>query len=123
MTDEWIHKTNDFLEEALWALAVGTSVMWCPCSSWANKKRKTKKVMGQHLCKYGFTPDYTRWILHGEAHHMRDEVVRQHIDECEADGGIGDMLDDYHAAHFGEGPQEEEPEATAKAFYDMLEVA
>ena len=32
--------------------------------------------MGQHLCKYGFTPDYTRWTLHGEAHRTGDEVVR-----------------------------------------------
>ena len=64
--------------------------------------------MGQHLCKYGFTPDYTRWTFHGEAHRMRDEVVRQRIDDCDADAGVGDMLHDYHEAHFGEGPQEEE---------------
>ena len=48
--------------------------------------------------------------------------MRQRIDECDAAGGIGDMLDDYEEAHFGEGPQEEEPEATAKAYYEMLEV-
>ena len=54
---------------------------------------------------------------------MRDKVVRQHIDECDATGGVGDMLDDYHEAHFGEGPQEEESGATTKAFYDMLEAA
>jgi len=103
MTDEWIQKTNDFLEGA-WGQAEGASVLWCPCRSCANKKRKTKKVMGQHLCKYGFTPDYTQWILHGEAHRMRDEVVRQRINDCDADGGVGDMLHDYHEAHFSEGP-------------------
>ena len=65
--------------------------------------------MGGHLVNYGFTPDYTQWIFHGEAHRMRDEVVRQRIDECDVAGGIGDMLDDYEDAHFGEGPQEEEP--------------
>ena len=54
---------------------------------------------------------------------MRDEVVRQRIDECDAACGIGDMLDDYEEAHFGEGPQEEKPEATMKAFYEMLEAA
>ena len=70
--------------------------------------------MGEH-------PDYTRWIFHGEAHRMRDEVVRQRIDECDAAGGIGDMLHDYEEAHFGEGPQEEEPEASTKSFYEMLE--
>ena len=68
-------------------------------------------------------PDYIQWTLHGEGHRMRDEIVRQPIDDCDADGGIGDMLDDYHEAHFGEGPQEEEPEPTAKAYYDMLTAA
>ena len=35
------------------------------------------------------------------------------------------MLDDFHEAHFGEGrrEEEEEPEATAKAYYDMLSAA
>ena len=122
VTMEWIEKTNDFLETA-WGQAEGVSVMWCPCSHYANNKRKTKTVMGQHLFNYGFMPDYTRWTLHGEGHRMRDEVVRQRIDDCDADGGVGDMLHDYHEAHFGEGPQEEEPEPTAKAYYEMLEAA
>ena len=42
---------------------------------------------------------------------------------CDADGGVGDMLHDYHESHFGEGPQEEEPEASAKAYFEMLEAA
>ena len=49
--------------------------------------------------------------------------MRQRIDECDAGGGIGDMLHDYEEAHFGEGPQEEEPEASTKSFYEMLEAA
>ena len=122
VTMEWIEKTNNFLETA-WGQAEGVSVMWCPCSRCANNKRKIKTVMGQHLFNYEFMPDYTRWTLHGEGHRMRDEVVRQQIDDCDADGGVGDMLHDYHEAHFGEGPQEEEPEATAKAYYEMLEAS
>ena len=55
-------------------------------------------------------------VFHAEAHRMRDEIVRQRIDECDAASGIGDMLDDYDEAHFGEGPLEEEPEASTKAF-------
>ena len=54
------------------------------------RNERQRKVMGEHLVKYGFTPDYTWWIFHGEAHRMRDEVVRQCIDECDAAGGIGD---------------------------------
>jgi len=51
---------------------------------------------------------------------MRDEVVRQRIDDLDFDAGVVDMLDDFHEAHFDEGCTEEEPEATAKAYYDML---
>jgi len=32
------------------------------------------------------------------------------------------MLHDYHEAQFDEGRREEEPEATAKVYYDMLSV-
>jgi hypothetical protein len=33
------------------------------------------------------------------------------------------MLDDFHEAQYGEGRTEEEMEASAKAFYDMLSSA
>jgi hypothetical protein len=83
-------------------------------------QKHTKEVMEQHLCKYGFTEDYTRWVYHGEADHMREEVVRPRVEDYDANGGVGDMLDDFGEAHFGEGCMEEEPEPTAKAYYDML---
>ena len=55
---------------------------------------------------------------------MRDEVVKQRIKDHDADAGVGDMLDDFHEAHFDEGRrEEEEPEATAKVYYDMLAAA
>jgi hypothetical protein len=78
--------------------------------------------MGKHLYKYGFTANYTQWIYHGEAERMRDEVVRQRLKEYDADGRVGDTLNDWHEAHFVEGCREE-PEATAKAYYDMLSAA
>ena len=43
--------------------------------------------MGKYLCKNGFMTDYTRWIYHGESDHVRDEVVRQRIDDYDADAG------------------------------------
>jgi hypothetical protein len=47
--------------------------------------------MEQHLCKYGFTEDYTRWVYHGEADRTREEVVRPRVEDYDADGGVGDM--------------------------------
>jgi hypothetical protein len=48
---------------------------------------------------------------------MREEVVRPRVEDYDADAGVADMLNDYHEAQFAEGRMEEEPEATAKAFY------
>ena len=54
--------------------------------------------MGKHLLKNGFTPDYTRWVHHGEAHHMREEMVRPRVEDYDADAGVVDVLNDYHEA-------------------------
>jgi hypothetical protein len=62
-------------------------------------------------------------VYHGEADRTREEVVRPRVEYYDADGGVGDMLDDYGEAQFGEGCMEEEPEETAKAYYDMLSSA
>ena len=118
-TDEWIEKTDAFLELAF-ARVKGARATWCPCSICANMHQQIKVVIGKHLCKNGFMVDYTQWIYHGESDRVRDEVVRQCIKDYDADAGVGDMLNDYHEAHFNEGRREEEPEATAKAYYDKL---
>ena len=54
---------------------------------------------------------------------MREEVVRPHVEDYDADARVADMLNDYHKAQFTEGRTEEEPEATTKAFYDMFVTA
>ena len=122
LTNEQIQKTDAFLELAF-ARVKGAYDTWCPCNICANTHRQTKVVMGKHLCKNGFTADYTRWIYHGESDRVRDEVVRQRIEDYDADAGVGDMLNDYHEAHFDEGRREEEPEPTTKVYYDMLSAA
>nr|ACN31383.1 unknown [Zea mays] len=123
VTPEWIRKTDAFVERAYGEAAKGASLVPCPCSKCDNRKRKPKKVMVEHIWKNGFTPDYTRWIFHGEAHRTREEVVRQRVEDYDADAGVGDMLNDYHEAQFAEGRTEDEPEATAKTFYDMFDAA
>jgi len=59
VSNEWINKTDDFLEQAFGEAGKGASKIFCPCSKCANRKTQTKKVMGQHLWKNGFTQDYT----------------------------------------------------------------
>lgn len=76
--------------------------------------------MGKHVCKNGFTIDYTWWIYHGEVDRMREKVARQCNVDYNADARVEDMLVDYHEAHFGEGCRDEELEATAKGVLHML---
>ena len=78
---------------------------------------------GKHLVKNGFTPDYTRWVHLGEAHRMREEVVRPWVEAFDADAEVADMLDDFHQGQFDEGCEKEEMEAAAQAFYDMMDSA
>jgi hypothetical protein len=81
VTTEWIRKTNDFVERAYGEAAKGASLVPCPCSKCANRKRKPKKAMVEHIWKNGFMPGYTRWIFHGEAHRTREEVLRQRVED------------------------------------------
>jgi gluconate kinase len=77
VTSEWITKTDAFLERAFGEATKGASLVTCSCSKCANRKILTKKTMEEHIWKNEFTPDYTWWIVHGEAHRTREKVVRQ----------------------------------------------
>jgi len=121
---EWIRGTTEFLEHAFGPAAKGSIRMPCPCSECRNKKKKVKAQVLRDLFKHGFVPNYTRWRHHGEYHPIRDEVVRPVLEEYDGDAGMADMMADFHEARFGEGMDvEEDPEETAKAFYDMMESA
>jgi hypothetical protein len=121
VTPEWIRKTDAFVEHAYDEADKGASLVACPCSKCANQKIKSKKAMVEHIWKNGFTPDYTRWIFLGEAHRTREEVVRQRVEDYDADGGVADMLNDYHEAQFPGGCTDDESELDAKAFYNMFD--
>ena len=97
--------------------------MPCPCRDCGNKKRKYKEAVWKDLWKYGFVENYACWIHHGQAARIREVVVRQHLEEYDGEAGVAEMMEDFHEAQFGEEGVEEDPEATAKAFYDMLESA
>jgi hypothetical protein len=87
VTPEWITKTDVFLEWTFGEATKGASLVPCSCTKRANRKRKTKKTMGEHIWKNGFTPDYTRWIFYGEAHRTRMEMVRQCVEGYDVDVG------------------------------------
>jgi hypothetical protein len=79
--------------------------------------------MVEHIWKNGFTSGYTRWIFHGEAHRTIEEVLRQRVEHYDADAGVADTLNDYHEAQYAGGCTDDEPEPTAKVFYNMFDAA
>jgi hypothetical protein len=128
VTREWMDKTEKFLDHAF-KEDKGAGVMFCPCIQCKNKKKK-REVMLKDLCKYGFMPNYTQWVCHGEAYHPREEVVRQRLEAFDGDGGVAGWLGDYEDVMFAErstkderDDKEEEPEPSAKTFLAMLESA
>jgi hypothetical protein len=122
VTPKWIRKIDDFVEQTYGEAAKGASLVPCPCSKCANRKRKSKKAMVEHIWKNGFTPGYTRWIFDGEVHRTREEVLRQHVEHYDADAGVA-MMNDYHEAQYAGGCTDDELEPTAKAFYDIFDAA
>ena len=94
MTEEWLTKTEQFLEVAF---SAGQPRTWYPFTRCRNYSRQTKDLMGKHLQMCGFMPDYTLWSFHGESAQCdRHEVVRQRIEDCGT--GIEDMVYDYNDA-------------------------
>jgi hypothetical protein len=86
-------------------------------------EKKTKEDHGITYLEEWFTPGYTRWIFHGEANRTREEVLRQRVEDYDTDAGVADMLNDYQEAQYIGGCMYDEPEPTAKAFYDMFDAA
>jgi hypothetical protein len=95
----------------------------CPCTKCENTKYQSRLNMGKHIVVHGFVKNYTRWICHGKAHRVREEVLRQCIETFDAEAGCGDTIKDFHQGNFDKGfdqVMDEAPEPTAKAYYNML---
>jgi hypothetical protein len=116
----FIVKVEEFLKHAFGESARGHSLVVCPCSGCDNMRRKDRFTMGRHIVKSGFTPGYHRWIHHGEADRIREEVIRPWLEAFDDDAGVPDMMDDFHQSQFAECREKEEMEATVDAFYLML---
>ena len=119
IAQEWLIKMGQFLDHAF---ANGRVTAWCPCSVCQNQRIRGKDDMGKHLVKNGFVPNYTVWNYHGEVERAREEAGREPDDDY--DTGVDDMLHDFHDAQVPPpAGQEETPEGSAKAFYDMMDAA
>ena len=122
VTSEWIAKTDVYLKEIF--RRPMRIIPPCPCARCARRHRRNQTDMSEHLRTHGYMPNFDMPPINiAEQDRGREEVMRQRIDGYE-DDGVRDMLDDVIVAETGNAtPSEnepEEPEATAKAFLEVL---
>ena len=112
-TEEWLTKTKGFVRATF---PNGQKLSCCPCARCDNYKKRDELEMSKDLQKFGFTPSYTVWTLHGEsAQRARAEMVHRRTDEHGT--GTANMVQDFDDAR----DSDEEMEESAKAFTKMLE--
>ncbi|EEE51138.1 hypothetical protein OsJ_31890 [Oryza sativa Japonica Group] len=81
-------------------------------------------MMMKHLCKFGFRPAYTVWVYHGETYPARESDICQSTEDEDRVAEIDrmdEMIDDVHDDYVS--VEEEDPEPTAQAFFQMLSAA
>ena len=89
----------------------------CPCASCKNLCLQKSDDVMLHLCKKGFVPNYYDWLCHGEGFPGTSEG---HSNEYR------EMVMDALGHNQGESetePVEEEPNAEAKKFLDLLKAS
>jgi hypothetical protein len=73
VTPKWITKIDAFWERTFGKATKGASLVPCPCSKCANRKRKTNKALVEHIWKNGFT----QTILSGSS--MVKRIIRERM--------------------------------------------
>ena len=129
-SNEWGDKVDEFFEFTLRhpECVNGGTAIRCPCTSvkCQNKKFLNVETVKVHLYRNGFVPDYYVWIYHGEkqVHQRCSSSVR--VSVSETDQMISDNMNHttYHRMVCdAAGPEfnpDEEPNAEARNFYDMI---
>lgn len=123
-SDEWIEKTNMFLDRAFSIPdLVQDGSIKCPCGRCRNYMRHTRDIIEAHLCKFGFKENYETWTAHGEEHIRNNEPVSPlaHEEGFDQPDRMDEMLLDIGAV---QPPGiDEEPTSSASAFYRMVDGA
>ena len=139
---EWQTGMKNFLNLAFDG-AHPNSTVPCPCTRCLNNAHRKKRDVHSHLLHHGMDPSYTHWIYHGEK--PDEDIMSEDSDDEDAvdDGdGVCDMLNtlirgtdmgsnadhdegagDIHADDSSGDGRNQEPNATAKAFFELLKEA
>ncbi|KAM6572621.1 hypothetical protein CsatA_016701 [Cannabis sativa] len=63
---EYVDGVKSFLELAKESTRLRLDEVRCPCGGCKNRRTYNLKTIESHLYRYGFVPNYKRWIFHGE---------------------------------------------------------
>ena len=90
---EWQAVAQSFLQHAF-SVAPGI-VVSCPCNYCQNRVYHEKHEIEQHLCRWGFMPNYLVWRRHGELLSRRNVVPEQEAGHHDTTNNrMDDMLND-----------------------------
>ncbi|XP_074326600.1 uncharacterized protein LOC141664542 [Apium graveolens] len=120
ITEEYKLGVQNFIRVALKGDVDSKGRIRCPCKECGNIWYKLPDNVTYDLYRHGIMESYTRWIFHGEKDSSGVEGETCRDDDMY---DAHDMLRDFADAHENFGNGEEEPNATAKNFYDMLDGA
>ncbi|XP_021729406.1 uncharacterized protein LOC110696427 [Chenopodium quinoa] len=113
--DEFIEYVTDHPESS------NPNEVRCPCVKCKNKRLWNADTVKIHLYRKGFIPNYYQWMCHGEgfpgALERRFNEYREMVFDA-----FGHSQDQGHSEQAGVS-SEEEPNATAKHFLDLLQAS
>ncbi|XP_074341888.1 uncharacterized protein LOC141679284 [Apium graveolens] len=120
ITEEYKLGVQNFIRVSLKEDVDSKGRIRCPCKEYGNIWYKLPDNVTYDLYRHDIMESYTRWIFHGEKDSSGVEGETCRDDDMY---DAHDMLRDFVDAHENFGNGEEEPNATAKKFYDMLDGA
>lgn len=115
-SDEWIAKSNDFINRAF-SLSTIDKIR-CPCKC-QNAKLFDKFTVSKQLCRNGFVPDYETWVFHGEKYST--VAVEEEENDWEGIDRMDEMLDDMQLEFNLNSEDEPTPEVTE--FFRLLKAS
>jgi hypothetical protein len=121
-SNEWIENTKLFLDHAFSIVGVAednTVKCPCPCAKCRNYFSHVRDEIEMHLCYNGFKENYETWTAHGETRGVMSDQAGSSLAH---EDFLTDRMDNMLIDLAGQQPPsiEEEPSASAQAFYRMV---
>ncbi|XP_074369192.1 uncharacterized protein LOC141710524 [Apium graveolens] len=121
LTEDYKNGVDNFIKFAIVNLdPEDNGLIRCPCKNCGNEYYKYPSTVKVDLYRYGIMQWYTRWDCHGEKDVLRNDVGTSFGNTSYRDDDIYDAHDD----EFEDCEDfDDEPNAKAKEFYEMVNTA